>query len=200
MLFTVRTILVAVVLTLIAAVAVHAVPLTEDSAEQLATVRSCKELCGSCGCLGFYCGDECLCECDGEGEDADGQCIERMQDRCESLQLPFEVLIQGSNGNRLVRSLFADPAAADNEAAVCIVKDPAMRQKRSTFSIYKPNVSAASAEEEEQVQEEVVNVHSDEVRVVQQNQATLRDVQEFLSEIGSEVEYELIEQGIVLFR
>ncbi|EDW50821.1 GM13770 [Drosophila sechellia] len=34
-------------------------PLTESKLE-----KNCKALCEHCGCLGFYCGEECLCEYD----------------------------------------------------------------------------------------------------------------------------------------
>lgn len=25
--------------------------------------KDCKQLCGGCNCNGFYCGEECICEC-----------------------------------------------------------------------------------------------------------------------------------------
>lgn len=25
--------------------------------------ENCKNLCNLCNCIGFYCGDECICEC-----------------------------------------------------------------------------------------------------------------------------------------
>lgn len=181
----------ALALLVVVAATASAVPSSSDSAEELATVRSCKELCGSCGCLGFYCGEECLCECDANGDDEhDAKCIERMQDRCESERMPFEVLIQGSTGNRLVRSLFADAAA--DEAGVCIVKDPAMRKKRNTFSIYKPAAAAVAVADE--VASKLVEQHR-ERRLAGDNAETLREVQSFLSEIGAELESELMQRG-----
>lgn len=33
--------------------------------------KNCKDLCKLCNCVGFYCGDECICEChskNGESE------------------------------------------------------------------------------------------------------------------------------------
>lgn len=44
----------------------HALPLDGDEVEK---ISNCKDLCGKCNCLGFYCGEECLCECDGEGDE-----------------------------------------------------------------------------------------------------------------------------------
>lgn len=178
----------------VVAVTAAAVPLSGSDEQLATTMRSCKELCGSCGCLGFYCGDECLCECDVDGDDEhDASCIERMQDRCESEKLPFEVLIQGSTGNRLVRSLFADPGAPAADAGVCIVKDPAMRKKRSTFSIYKPNVAAAVVADE--VDSTAQLAGQQRARRLTDNAETLREVQSFLSEIGAELETELMQRG-----
>lgn len=71
----------------------------------------------------------------------DGECIEKIQETCERMKMPFEVLIQGNSGNRLVRSLFADPQAAAENDGVCIAKDPQSRLKRNTVSIYKPKSS-----------------------------------------------------------
>lgn len=38
-----------------------AIPVKDE--KFLEKIESCKDLCGYCGCIGFYCGDECLCEC-----------------------------------------------------------------------------------------------------------------------------------------
>ena len=40
---------------------VHSHPLADG--EKLEKEKNCKDLCGHCGCVGFYCGDECICEC-----------------------------------------------------------------------------------------------------------------------------------------
>lgn len=34
-------------------------------------VESCKNLCSHCGCMGFYCGDECICECNNDVEEGE---------------------------------------------------------------------------------------------------------------------------------
>lgn len=175
-------------------------PLKETAASSdglLVATRNCQDLCGSCGCRGFYCGAECLCECDADGDDeplADGRCIERMQERCEREQLPYEVLIQGSNGNRLVRSLFVDVAAQQD--GNCVANNaPLEREKRSTFSIYKPAEQQRIAGEEEEVEENAEEMGSDEQRNFEDNAATLREVQSFLSEIGEELAQELTQRG-----
>lgn len=30
---------------------------------EAAEERNCKDICSLCKCIGFYCGDECICEC-----------------------------------------------------------------------------------------------------------------------------------------
>lgn len=42
-------------------------PKRQDATEY----KKCKDLCKLCNCVGFYCGDECICEChskDGDSE------------------------------------------------------------------------------------------------------------------------------------
>lgn len=60
--------------------------------------------------------------------------MDTMQDNCEKLNLPFEVLLQGTENNRLVRSLmYADPTANMD-----ICPNENVLNKRNTISIYKP--------------------------------------------------------------
>lgn len=33
------------------------------SRQEAAEDQKCKNLCTICNCIGFYCGDECICEC-----------------------------------------------------------------------------------------------------------------------------------------
>lgn len=114
---------------------VESVPLKDSSIES-ENAAKCKNLCGFCGCAGYYCGDECLCECNSQTE-GEAECVDTMKSNCKKLELPFEVLIQGPNINRMVRSLlYADP----NEE-VCIQSSESNQKKRSTISIYKPDVS-----------------------------------------------------------
>ncbi|XP_037044706.1 uncharacterized protein LOC119080446 [Bradysia coprophila] len=112
---------------------VQSVPVSDTSVES-ENAAKCKKLCGFCGCAGYYCGDECLCECN-SAADGDAECVNTMKSNCKKLELPFEVLIQGPNANRMVRSLlYANP---DEE--VCVQSSESNQKKRSTISIYKPN-------------------------------------------------------------
>lgn len=43
------------------------IPLKEDLDNE--KVVSCKNLCSQCNCVGFYCGEECLCECSDQNDD-----------------------------------------------------------------------------------------------------------------------------------
>lgn len=44
-----------------------AIPVQDDSFKE--KLASCKELCGHCDCQGFYCGDECICECSDQSDE-----------------------------------------------------------------------------------------------------------------------------------
>lgn len=105
-----------------------------DASEAKDNAEKCKKLCGFCGCTGYYCGDECLCECNSQ-KDGEAECVGTMKSNCKKLELPFEVLIQGPNANRMVRSLlYADP----NQEA-CAKSSESNVNKRSTISIYRPD-------------------------------------------------------------
>lgn len=58
-------------------------------------------------------------------------CVQEVQNKCENSNAPFEVLVQGPNANRFVRSL----ALADGSDAALKTNDP---KHVSTFSIYQP--------------------------------------------------------------
>lgn len=114
---------------------VQSVPVSDSSVES-ENAAKCKKLCGFCDCAGYYCGDECLCECNSL-TDGKAECVDTMKNNCKKLELPFEVLIQGPNVNRMVRSLlYANP---DEET--CNQSSEPMQKKRSTISIYKPDVN-----------------------------------------------------------
>lgn len=36
--------------------------------------RNCKDLCNLCNCVGFYCGDECICECNHKDDESESSC------------------------------------------------------------------------------------------------------------------------------
>ncbi|XP_013110613.2 uncharacterized protein DDB_G0283697 [Stomoxys calcitrans] len=72
--------------------------------EEQRNTRNCKGLCDQCACLGFYCGEECICECN--NDNGDTECIARMQENAAALKMPFELLIQGPSRNTFVRNAF----------------------------------------------------------------------------------------------
>ncbi|KAH8270168.1 hypothetical protein KR018_005097, partial [Drosophila ironensis] len=111
-------------------------PLTESKHE-----RNCKALCEHCGCLGFYCGEECLCECNDDNSDT--ECIRTMQANAKSMNSPFEILIQGPSSNRFVRN--AQQFEQKREVvARSASSDPLPRNRRSNIIIYKPAKKSAS--------------------------------------------------------
>ncbi|CAD7004194.1 uncharacterized protein LOC101454622 [Ceratitis capitata] len=108
---------------------------------------SCKSLCEQCGCIGFYCGEQCLCEYDkyagnrGEGQKrksirarSEGECIAAMQRKARTQRLPFEVLIQGPTNERFIRTAMQFEMEKARAAATQIDT----QQKRSTIAIYQP--------------------------------------------------------------
>lgn len=33
--------------------------------------QKCKDICKLCNCIGFYCGDECICECNNKDDESE---------------------------------------------------------------------------------------------------------------------------------
>lgn len=91
--------------------------------------------------------------------------MDTIQDNCEKLNMPFEVLLQGPNTNRLVRSLlYADPK-------MDICPDANVRNERNTISIYKPAIT------ENKVQKRAVREYEE---------ATNMDLDEEISDLGQD--------------
>ncbi|XP_060660644.1 uncharacterized protein LOC132794305 [Drosophila nasuta] len=115
----------------------YANPLVEHKHE-----RNCKALCEHCGCLGFYCGEECICECNNENSDT--ECIQTMQLNARTLNAPFEILIQGPSNNRFVRN-----ALQFDQKRELVVRSASQskspRNRRSTITIYKPMLLSVAA-------------------------------------------------------
>lgn len=44
-------------------------PIKDNEQKEVEKTKVCKELCGLCGCTGFYCGDECICECNKQSDE-----------------------------------------------------------------------------------------------------------------------------------
>ncbi|KAH8300799.1 hypothetical protein KR059_008531 [Drosophila kikkawai] len=106
-------------------------PLTESKLE-----KNCKALCEHCGCLGFYCGEECLCECNDENSDT--ECIRTMQTNAKTLNMPFEIVIQGPSSNRFVRNAQQFEQKRELVARSASSSGKAPRNRRSNITIYKP--------------------------------------------------------------
>lgn len=141
---------------------VQSVPVS-DSSVVSENADKCKKLCGLCGCTGYYCGDECLCECNSQ-TDGEAACVDVMKSNCKKMELPFEVMIQGPNVNRMVRSLlYADPAEEN-----CVKSSESNQKKRSTISIYKPD--------EVQQQDEILLAPRAVVEEIQKDDEAIRVV------------------------
>ncbi|XP_062549862.1 uncharacterized protein LOC134214521 isoform X2 [Armigeres subalbatus] len=69
----------------------------QGSAHFKAQQKSCSNLCGFCqSCNGFYCGEECICECRQDASEH-VQCINKIMENSDKLGLMYDVLIQLPN-------------------------------------------------------------------------------------------------------
>ncbi|KAH8257584.1 hypothetical protein KR038_011674 [Drosophila bunnanda] len=114
-------------------------PLTESKLE-----KNCKALCEHCGCLGFYCGEECLCECNDDNSDT--ECIRTMQTNAKTLDMPFEIVIQGPSSNRFVRNAQQFEQKRELVARSAPPSGKAPRNRRSNITIYKPTSQKVSGQ------------------------------------------------------
>lgn len=112
-------------------------PLTEAKHE-----RNCKALCEHCGCLGFYCGEECLCECNDDNSDT--ECIRTMQVNAKLMNSPFDILIQGPSSNRFVRNAQQFEQKHEVVARSASSSSQLPRNRRSNITIYKPAKKGSS--------------------------------------------------------
>ncbi|XP_017090996.2 uncharacterized protein [Drosophila bipectinata] len=112
-------------------------PLTEAKHE-----RNCKALCEHCGCLGFYCGEECLCECNDDNSDT--ECIRTMQVNAKLMNSPFDILIQGPSSNRFVRNAQQFEQKHEMVARSASSSSQLPRNRRSNITIYKPSKKGSS--------------------------------------------------------
>ena len=92
--------------------------------------KNCKVLCKQCGCLDFYCGEECICECNNDRSDT--KCIAIMQTKARTMNTPFEILIQGPTANNFVRNALRFEQNIERMTN-------GYRHRRSTITIYVPN-------------------------------------------------------------
>lgn len=120
-----------ILLLVIAIFALAAADARASSNQELQNAINCKSVCGDCRCRGYYCGEECICECDSENEE-DIRCLATMHNKCKKLRFPFEVLIQGPSGNRFMRSALLFEEIYQQ----CLKHDA--QNKRKTIVLYKP--------------------------------------------------------------
>lgn len=112
------------------AIAVQAGPVDEN---EIKKGRDCKTFCDKCGCIGFYCGEECICECNQDKNGGDTQCIDAIQANAKENNTPYEILIQGPSSNRFLK----DALQFEQNQQTCSPMEYG-RSKRSTVVIYKP--------------------------------------------------------------
>ncbi|KAG5679067.1 hypothetical protein PVAND_008664 [Polypedilum vanderplanki] len=96
--------------------------LSSDFIEQ---ENSCREVCGLCNCDGFYCIDECICECN-INDTENLQCIADMKKECDKNGLEYELIMQESTKERFLRQIKAGPHPFKNFADSFVI----MKQKR----------------------------------------------------------------------
>uniref|UniRef100_A0A182QK79 Uncharacterized protein n=1 Tax=Anopheles farauti TaxID=69004 RepID=A0A182QK79_9DIPT len=66
----------------------------DSSAQFLDQQRSCRDLCSFCPtCNGFYCGEECICECSQDPTEH-AKCIDLIKANSEKLGLVYDLFIQ----------------------------------------------------------------------------------------------------------
>lgn len=97
--------------------------------------KECKSLCSTCGCLGFYCGEECICECDKSINENDSKCVSEIHGNAIRMKPPYAILIQGPADSAIIRTAkeFSDDKPCCKRHALAEPKN-----KRSSFVIYRP--------------------------------------------------------------
>ncbi|XP_005180850.1 uncharacterized protein LOC101888819 [Musca domestica] len=101
-------------------------------------IKNCQALCEHCGCLNFYCGEECLCECN--EENSNSKCILEMQKNARIKKMPFELLIQGPSLNEFVKNAwkYEERKFGGGHQGRNLVQ-----RRRSTVTIYRPDVNSS---------------------------------------------------------
>lgn len=124
---------VTVILTLAAVVCFSAAnPIAEP---ETGITKECKSLCSTCGCMGFYCGEECICECDKNVKPIDSKCVSEIHENAIKMKPPYEILIQGPADSPIVETA----KELSNDKQCCKRHAEAKpKNKRSSFVIYRP--------------------------------------------------------------
>lgn len=121
--------------TLLMLAAVIASVASNPIAEQESGItKECKSLCSTCGCMGFYCGEECICECDKNMKDNDSKCVSQIHENAIKMKTPYEILIQGPADSAIVQTA----KELSGEKQCCKRHTDYKHNKRSSFVIYKP--------------------------------------------------------------
>uniref|UniRef100_A0A182N9F1 Uncharacterized protein n=1 Tax=Anopheles dirus TaxID=7168 RepID=A0A182N9F1_9DIPT len=86
--------LVAVNVDVVQSASIYAPDFNDSSAHFLDQQRSCRDLCSFCPtCNGFYCGEECICECSQDPTEH-AKCIDLIKANSEKLGLVYDLFIQ----------------------------------------------------------------------------------------------------------
>ncbi|XP_053663592.1 uncharacterized protein LOC128712743 [Anopheles marshallii] len=86
--------LVSVHVDVVTSASIYAPDFNDSSAHFLDQQRSCRDLCSFCPtCNGFYCGEECICECSQDPSEH-AKCIDLIKANSEQLGLVYDLFIQ----------------------------------------------------------------------------------------------------------
>ncbi|XP_075162160.1 uncharacterized protein LOC142234844 [Haematobia irritans] len=99
--------------------------------EDQKNIENCKGLCDQCDCLGFYCGEECICECN-NNDSRNTECISRIQEIASKSKMPFEVLIQGPSRTNFIRNALEFEQKREKGHTM-------FPKKRATVTVYRPD-------------------------------------------------------------
>lgn len=131
---TIQTMQVVFCLTLAVAalVLVNSTPIAD---KESGITKECKSFCSTCGCMGFYCGEECICECNDKLKPSDSKCVSEIHENAIRLKPPYEILIQGPSDSAIVQT-----AKEYSEGKQCCKRhiNDKQKSKRNSFVIYRP--------------------------------------------------------------
>uniref|UniRef100_A0A182MBY9 Uncharacterized protein n=1 Tax=Anopheles culicifacies TaxID=139723 RepID=A0A182MBY9_9DIPT len=106
--------LVSVQVEVVQSASIYAPDFNDSSAHFLDQQRSCRDLCSFCPtCNGFYCGEECICECSQEPTEH-AKCIDLIKANSEQLGLVYDLFIQLPQ-KRSTRTRFGRRASTTSE-------------------------------------------------------------------------------------
>lgn len=139
-LYTVGLLIVWIIVLTTASSSSHHRPVEQTLQDDPRNIKSCKLLCDHCNCLGFYCGEECICECNNDDDNTDTECIARMQENARVKKMPFELLIQGPSTNSFLRNALQFEQNNEKRNIPNL-----FHKKRSTVIVYKPELNGSKS-------------------------------------------------------